>query len=316
MLARVAYYGFVIPISYLPFPILYGLSTFLSWIFIYLFPYRKEVIDGNMRRSFPEKSEAEIKQMRNQFYRHFCDILVEGIKNLTISQKQLSRRMRVQNPKVVQSILKQQKNILLVSGHYNNWEWLISSQSFLFGAKAFGIGMPLTSKFWDKKVNERRSRFGMNVVSSANYREELTRSKSEPHTVLVLSDQSPGDSKKSFWTDFLHQKTAILFGAEIIANELDYAVVYFTTHKRKRGFYELELTEITTSPRQEEWGFITKSHAKMLEQAIRKSPINWLWSHKRWKREVPQDLDSLARVQREKFNGKYRKEGRIKSGKF
>lgn len=306
MLAKIAYYGFVIPISYLPLPILYGLSTFLSWIFIYIFPYRKEVIQENLQRSFPEKSPSEIKKMRNQFYRHFCDILVEGIKNLTISKEQLSKRMKVRNPEVVQRILDKKKNILLVSGHYNNWEWLISSQAFLFNAKAFGIGMPLTSKFWDKKVNERRSRYGMNVISSANYREELSKNKDEPHTVLVLSDQSPGDSRKSFWLDFLNQKTAVLFGAEIIANELDYAVVYFTTHKVKRGHYEIELKEITTQPKQENWGFITTSHAKMLEEEIQKNPINWLWSHKRWKREAPNDLVDLRNTQREKFNSKYR----------
>lgn len=306
MLAKIAYYGFVIPISYLPFPILYGLSTFFSWIFIYIFPYRKDVIEGNLSRSFPEKSPAEIKKMRNHFYRHFCDILIEGIKNLTISKKQLTKRIKVRNPEVVQGILRQKKNILLVSGHYNNWEWLISSQAILFNAKAFGIGMPMTSKFWDKKVNTRRSRYGMNVINSSNYRETLNASKNEPHTVLVLSDQSPGNARKSFWTDFLNQKTSVLFGAEIIANELDYAVVYFTTHRIKRGYYEIELSEITTQPKQEDWGFITSTHVHLLEKAILQSPINWLWSHRRWKHDIPEDLDQLKHAQREKFNSKYR----------
>ena len=48
---------------------------------------------------------------------------------------------------------------------------------------------------------------------------------------MVLSDQSPGDSLKSYWMDFLNQQTPVLFGAEMMAHELDYSVVFFATKK-------------------------------------------------------------------------------------
>lgn len=268
-------------------------------------PYRKNVIEQNLQRSFPDKSVSELKKIKRQFYRHFTDLLAEGIKNLTISEKELRRRLKVINPEVMIDLYDRGKNVLLVSGHYNNWEWLITSQNFIFMHNAVGIGMPMTSKFWDKKINERRSRFGMKVVHAKNYKEVLSGTPESLKAVLVLSDQSPGDARKSYWMDFLNQKTAVLFGTEMMANELNYAVVFFVIHKIKRGYYSMELELITDNPSEMNWGEITEKHTYLLEKEILAAPQYWLWSHKRWKREVPNNLESLKKEQKEKFNARF-----------
>jgi KDO2-lipid IV(A) lauroyltransferase len=306
-MAQIAYYIFVIPLSYLPLGVLYVFSDFFFLLLISIIPYRKEVITNNLKRSFPSKSEKEINVLRRRFYRHFTDLLAEGIKNLTISESELKKRYKVKNPELMDELFNNSKNVLLVSGHYNNWEWLITSQNILFPHKAIGIGMPMTSKFWDKKINERRQRFGMQVVHAKNYKEALNSNPDELKAVLVLSDQSPGDSRKSYWTDFLNQQTAVLFGAEMMAHELNYAVVFFATKKIRRGYYEMELSLISQQPNQTEWGFITESHTKLLESTIQQKPEYWLWSHKRWKRDIPQDLEELKKEQHEKFNKRFNK---------
>lgn len=304
--AALAYYLLVIPISLLPLPILYVLTDFFYLLIITIIPYRKSVIEGNLKRSFPDKSEKELKRIKRLYYWHFTNLLAEGIKNLTISKNSLKRRFVVKNPEVMTELSKKGKNVLLVAGHYNNWEWLIASQPLLFPFKAYGIGMPLTSKFWDKKINARRARFGMNILHAGNYKSALGSKTDELKSVLVLSDQSPGDSRKSYWTTFLQQETAVLFGAELMANELDFAVVYFTTRRKKRGYYEMELQVITDQPKMLSWGEITEAHVRLLERDILENPQFWLWSHKRWKRTVPEDLEALKQQQREKFNQKYR----------
>ncbi len=305
MLAKIGYYCFVLPLSWLPLPVLYCFTDFFYLLILTVVPYRKSVIEGNLRRSFPEKSEKELKRIKRRFYRHFTDLLAEGIKNLSISERQIRRRMTVANPEIMDHLFEARRNVILVSGHYNNWEWLVSSQGLQFPHKAVGIGMPMTSSFWDDKINERRSRFGMTVVHAKNYREELERLKNETKAVLVLSDQSPGNSLKSYWMEFLHQPTAVLFGAELMAHELDYAVVYFTTHKVRRGHYQLKLQLITDEPRKMHWGEITEAHTHLLEAEIMKKPEYWLWSHKRWKRELPGNLEQLKETQRAQFEAKF-----------
>ena len=302
--AALAYYLIVRPLSMLPLFILYRFSDLFYFLLITIFPYRKTVIDENIRRSFPQMSEVEQRAIRKKFYRHFADILIEGIANLSMSQSELSKRFKVINPEVMQEMYDKKKSVILVSGHYNNWEWLISAQQFLFPHQAMGIGMPMTSKFWDKKVNERRQRFGMKVVHSGNFKAEIKAMK-EPVAILTLSDQSPGDSKKSYWMDFLNQPTAVLFGTEQMAHTYDMAVVFFAVRKIKRGYYEMELKLITEEPRKLPWGAITEAHTRMLEYEIRHKPENWIWSHKRWKREMPDDLETLKKEQHEKFNAHF-----------
>lgn len=302
--AKLAYYLIVFPVSKLPFWCIYLLSDTLYGL-LRIFPYRKKVIEENIRRAFPEKPDKEIDLLVKQFYLHFTDILAEGIKNLSISKKELQKRYKVRNPEVMEELYKRNKSVLLVSGHYNNWEWLITSQNFQFSHQAMGIGMPLTSKFWDKKVNKRRERFGMIVVHSKNFKEKIKEQTNRPIAILTLSDQSPGDSRKSYWMEFLNQQTAVLFGAEQLAHEYDFAVVFYHTRKVKRGYYEMELQLITDTPKTMKWGKITEAHTHLLEKAIQEEPAFWLWSHKRWKREVPGDLEELRTEQKKKFEEKF-----------
>jgi KDO2-lipid IV(A) lauroyltransferase len=305
-MARIGYYLFVYPLSKLPLSILYLFSSFFAFLLIYIFPYRKKVILKNIENSFPNLTAREHQNIANKFYRHFADLLVEGIKNLTISKEELTKRLIVKNPELMQQLFDQGKNVILVSGHYNNWEWLISSQNFLFPHQAFGIGMPMTSKFWDQKVNNQRQRFGMKVVHAKNYKTAFESYKEKPFAILNLSDQAPPDAEKSYWTTFLNQPTPVLFGTEFMANEYDFSVVFFVVRKRKRGYYELELQLITDNPKELNYGEITETHTELLEKEIIQNPEFWLWSHKRWKRAVPTNLNELKVQQEKRFIERFR----------
>ncbi len=306
MLAKLLYYLIIIPASYLPLRVIYFFTDFFYLLLILFIPYRKKVVRTNLIKSFPEKSLKEIKKIERKFYRHFTDLLAEGVKNFTISKNELSKRMIVDNPEILDDLYAKNKSVILVSGHYNNWEWLVTSQNYLFEHQALGIGMPLSNKFWDEKINNHRSRFGMKVVHAKNFKEVISKEVNSPIAILVLGDQSPPDSNKSYWMNFLHQQTAVLFGTEQMANEYGFSVVFFAMEKVKRGFYKMRLELITEDPKSMNWGEITESHTKLLEKEINLKPQFWIWSHKRWKRAIPENLEQLKKDQLEKFNSKYR----------
>lgn len=305
MFSWIAYHFLIYPVSLLPLPVLYFFTDGFYLLLISVLPYRRGVVRSNLERSFPEKSNKERRKIERRFYRHLTNLLAEGAKNLSISKKQLLRRFQVENPEIMEDLHAEKKSVLLVSGHYNNWEWLISSQDLLFPHRAVGIGMPLSNGFWDHKLNERRARFGMDIIH-AKIVNEYFKNNDALTATLVLADQSPGSSKKCYWTTFLNQDTGVFFGPELLANKYDAAVVFFSIHQKRRGKYVMRLEEITREPRELEWGTITEAHTQLLEAAIRKQPEFWLWSHKRWKREVPDDLEALRNEQRSKFESKFR----------
>lgn len=294
------YHLIIFPISLLPFWVLYRFAD-VFYILTWVFPYRKKVVYSNIKNSFPHYTDRDVKQLARKFYRHFGDLLVEGVKNISISPSTLKKRVTVANPELMKAYYQQGKSVLLVSGHYNNWEWLITSQALLFPHQAVGIGKPLTSQFWDKKLNARRARNGMVIVHGGNVKKTLDSLSNQPVSVLALSDQSPGDSRKSFWTTFLNQPTAVVFGTEQLAHQYNFAVVFFEMRKLKRGHYEIHLNTLTNTPRACGYGEITKMHTRAIEEVIQRKPAFWLWSHKRWKREIPVDLKSLQEEQRAKF---------------
>ena len=300
-------FGLILILSYLPLRLLYLLSDFFYLLLITIFPYRKKVIERNLKFSFPDLSIQQLNRLRNHFYRHFSDLIVEGIKNLTISKKELQKRLVVENPDVLDKLKERNTSLLLISGHYGNWEWMITSLAFLLPFKAIGIGMPLTNSFWDKSVNKRRSRFGLQVVHSKNYKEALYDGET-PKAILTLSDQSPGSSENAYWTTFLNQPTAVLFGSEFMAHEYQFTPVFFSIRKVKRGYYSLKLIPFEKPLIDLNYGELTEWHTRLLEQEIEQNPSYWLWSHKRWKRQVPSDLAKLKEDQEERFEERFRTE--------
>lgn len=305
-MSAIAYHIIVYPLSLLPLGVIYLISDFFYLLLISVFPYRKEVIVRNIQNSFPDYTPQQIKQLRRSFYRHFADLLAEGIKNLSIREKELRNRLRVSNPELLDELYEEKRNVLLVSGHYNNWEWLISAQNFLFKHQAVGIGTPLSNRFWNKKVNERRARFGMRIIHAKDVKSFFSQSHEQAIATLILSDQAPGDARKAYWMNFLNQETPVLFGCEQLAHAYDQAVVFFHTSKVKRGHYEIELKLICRDASQMNWGEITEQHTRLLEEVIVDQPSYWVWSHKRWKRPRPDDLETLKTEQKNKFNEKYK----------
>jgi KDO2-lipid IV(A) lauroyltransferase len=300
----ILFYGIVFPLSLLPLKVIYLITDILYLLLRFVFPYRQKVIQKNISLSFPNLSKEEHLKLQHQFYRHFTDLLAESIKNISISKKELQKRFTFNNPELVNELFIKGKNVILVSGHYNNWEWMITSQALGLNHFAIGIGMPLKNGFWDKVLNARRGRFGMTIGSSANIH-TLFENHPAPYATLLLSDQSPGDERKSFWMTFLNQPTPVIFGCEYLAHQYNQAVVYFEILKTKRGYYEVNFKTICEDPAEMKWGEITKAHTTLLEQTILREPAYWLWSHNRWKKAVPKDLELLREKQRESFEKKF-----------
>lgn len=279
---KLLYYIFIVPLSWTPFPLLYIKSDVIAFLLGNVIGYRKEVITNNLINSFPDKSSKEIKQIRKAFYKHFCDLFLESLKLISIKPSKLKKRFTVKNPELLNKLYQANKSVLLVCGHYGNWEWLASLPNFT-QHKVLGLYKVQKSKFANTVINNTRSKFGLIPVPMENVMVSFVEEKNNTTLMIFVGDQSPRKQAKVHWTQFMNQGTAVLKGTEKFAQKFDHAVVYLSPKKVKRGFYEVELKLITDNAAAEEPGYITEQHTRLLENDIKRQPHLWLWSHRRWK---------------------------------
>ncbi|MGL5891830.1 MAG: lysophospholipid acyltransferase family protein, partial [Bacteroidia bacterium] len=111
-------------ISILPFPVLYVLSRGIYVLLFYVFGYRKQVVFNNIRNSFPDKSDAEVKRIQKNYFKFLADLLVEVFKSLTITNKQLAKRCFYppETKTLLDKLRGENQNLVIVLGHYGNWE--------------------------------------------------------------------------------------------------------------------------------------------------------------------------------------------------
>src|SRR5690554_7440114 len=98
LFSALIYYVIVIPISHLPFGILYFISDIVYFLLYFIVGYRKKVVRENLKNSFPELSDKERSAIEKKFYKHFADFLVESTKSLSISNKAIKERCALINP--------------------------------------------------------------------------------------------------------------------------------------------------------------------------------------------------------------------------
>jgi len=284
------YYGILIPISYLPYPVLYVLSDGLYILLFRIIGYRKAVVIKNIRNSFPEKSEKEQLQIVDAFYKHLCDLIVESIKVFSISENQIHQRMKILNPEYINKYFEQNQSVILAGGHYNNWELFAVAIDAAIKHDAVAIYKPLSNLFFDEKMRYSRGKFGLKMISTKAVRQEFE--KTDGLRVIIFGiDQFPGNHRDSYRTKFLNQDTAMAFGVEKYAKEFNYPVLSGRINKVKRGHYEFEFTDAIETPQATSYGEITNRINLLLENDIILKPQYWLWSHKRWK--LPRPVESV-----------------------
>ena len=280
-------YAIIYVLSLLPFRVLYVLSDGLYLLVYKLAGYRRRLVAKNLRESFPEKSEAELKDIERKFYHWFGDYVVESIKLMSISPEKLKRRMVFKNIDTVNQILAEGQSIALYLGHYCNWEWVTSLPLWLPANIQPGqIYHPIENRLTDQLFLRARQHFNsLCIPMHDTLRRLLEFSKNNrPMIIGYISDQKPHWVNIHHWVDFLNHDTPVLTGTERIVRKMNHAAFYVDVRRTRRGYYEAELKLITRHPQQMREFEITDIYYQMLEKTIRRAPAYWLWSHDRWKR--------------------------------
>lgn len=279
--------GLLTGLSHLPLGILYRFSDICCFILYTLVRYRRKVVHANLKRSFPEMSAKERKRVEWNFYRFFCDYVVETLKLMTMSADEMRRRMVIEGIDDMEDSLKRKPFVFIYLGHYCNWEW-ISSIPLWVKTPGLTLGQlyrPLKNKDFDRFFLKLRSRFdSVNISKYEALRYILSLKKEGKQGIIgFISDQSPKPNSIHDWVNFLHQETPVFTGTERIGKKVDAAIYFADVQRVRRGYYHLKLRLMTEDIQSIPDYQLTETYMAELETMIHRQPHLWLWSHKRWK---------------------------------
>ena len=279
-------YPIIYLIASLPFWALYKVSDFLFFV-IWKFGYRKQVVLTNLKNSFPAKSEAEVNVIAKEFYRFLADLTVETLKTLRMTKADYNQRCVFHFPDWLKKLEMEHRSLVIVMGHYGNWEWGGPSFSINTKYKLVVPYMVLANKHFDKMIHAMRTRFGTEIVPVNTIVRHMVASKNRLTATAFIADQAAW-AHTAYWTKFLHQQTPVFMGPEKLAIKFAYPVVYMSVKRLKRGYYEVVpelLFEDSPAAKATE---ISEAFTNRLERDILAQPATWLWSHKRWKYKRPE----------------------------
>jgi KDO2-lipid IV(A) lauroyltransferase len=269
---------------------LYRVSDALFIIVYTIAGYRKKVVLSNLQNSFPEYSDMEKQDIAIKYYRYLCDLLLETIKTVTWSEKQVLSRVSVKNTKLMNDLFVRNKSIIIVMGHLGNWEWAGPGFSLQCKHQLFVVYHPLSNPYFEKLFSNSRTRFNTRIIPRKQTLRSMASHKDTIGATALIADQAPTPIHSAIWINFLNQDTPVFNGPEKLAKMMDYPVVYMKVKRVKRGYYEVYPELISENPRLTSENEITLAFNQILEKGIREQPETWLWSHRRWKHKRPETV--------------------------
>jgi KDO2-lipid IV(A) lauroyltransferase len=280
------FYVFIWLLTLLPLKVLYVLSDFFYVIVYYIAKYRRKVVRANLTKSFPEKSLEDIIQIEKKFYHYFCDLFIETMYQINMSEKEILKRVKIVNADIINDFYLQNKSVMLMTAHYCNWEWLSSlTLSLSHKNSLHNIYKKLKDKSFDQFMIDIRTKYGAGVIEMQDLFKTMLHKRNEDElaTYGMISDQRPAAQSIRFWMTFLNQDTPVFVGTEQLSKKFDYPVVFLAISRIKRGYYSAEVKLLESEPKNTAPNEITEKYMHMLEENIKAAPEYWLWTHNRWK---------------------------------
>lgn len=275
-------------LAILPRFVILFFSDILFLILYYLIGYRKKVAVKNITRSFPDYSQKAIRDICRKFYKHLADVMVESAASQYFSMKRLKKMYNVVNPELIEKYYNKGRSIILVTAHYNNWEWAVPL-SYTVPHTILAVYKPLKNKYFDRSMKKIRGRYGARTVPMKQIGRVLFDASNTGELTLtgMVADQRPIKQHIQYWTELLGQKTPVFLGSEKLAKKFNSVVLYMKTTKIRRLSYAAEFELITDQPGETSQYEITEKQFAILEKMVRQEPAYWLWTHDRWKHKYP-----------------------------
>ena len=242
----------------------------------------KNISNKNLRNALPNSTGSERKRILNKMWFNYGQILSEYmfIKNFRKSEK-FSKKILVENQKVLEKIKLDKNPVIFISGHFNNFE-LMAMHIEKSGIDLAAIYRPLNNIFLNPIMEKIRTKYicKKQIKKGISGTKQLLKHFKEKTSVALMIDQrvSEGIKSKFFNKDALTTTIPAQF-----IKKFNIKVVPIYIERLNNNNFKIKIYDPITFQKDETIKSITLHLNKILEKMIMKNPEQWIWMHNRWK---------------------------------
>lgn len=256
----------------------------LGFIAYYLLPRERKRAVKHLTVVCSEKDSSWIHRTARSSFIHLGKSLLEV---MLMSSHRLARVVEFQGEENLLAAMKRGKGAVYVTGHIGNWELMGHAVSSRFPLSA--VAAPIEPEQVNDMIVRLRARMGVRTIlrGRPGASRELIRVFKENRILGILIDQDT-DVEGAFvdfmgkpaWTPTAAASMALKFGAPLI-----YGYIQRGKDNRHTVHIEGPLELMNTGDREQDIIANTAMLTKKIEDSIRKNPEQWVWMHRRWRRQ-------------------------------
>nr|WP_282595865.1 lysophospholipid acyltransferase family protein [Legionella pneumophila] len=261
--------------------------------FIYRFlPYRRRLIFSNISQVYNDQlNESQKKRLAKAYYSHLAKSLKEALQLRFMSEKKLRAQVEVIGHEKMLAVVAQKKGVLVVTGHFGNWEFapLGGVLNFKeFKGQFHFIRRTLRFKFIERIMFKNYYQAGLNVIPKKNSLEQVCVALEQNHAVIFVLDQHASlVNRDGIAVEFFGKKAGTYRSLATISRHTGIPVIPAASYRLPNGKHVLEFHDPIPwkdyDTTQESLYRNTLAYNQALERIILAHPEQWNWMHKRWK---------------------------------
>jgi KDO2-lipid IV(A) lauroyltransferase len=244
----------------------------------------RRIVRENLRRADLGLSEAEVRRVARDCFRHFGALTLTGIHLLHMDPEELARRVRLEGLENFDLAASEGKGLICFTGHYGNWEALSLALSAR-GRTMSVIGRELDNPLLEPHLRRLRGRFGNGLIPKDGAARGALKALKEGRAVGFLLDQDALTS--GVWVKFLGQWASTFPSAAVLAVKYDLPLVQLRSWPNPDGTItarvESPLHAARTGNAERDVWAATQLMTQKIEADIRREPRWWFWMHRRFK---------------------------------
>jgi KDO2-lipid IV(A) lauroyltransferase len=241
---------------------------------------------ANLRRSFPEKSDRQLQKLARRSMQQLFMLFVEVLfSTRLIHFNTWHRYVDIKNFQDVVRLLTREKGLILLTGHYGNWE-ILGYVLATFGFETTSVARPLDNPYVNEWLLGVRERQGQRIVDKKGATTELTPLLERGGAVGFIADQNAGP--KGLFVDFFGRKASTYKSIGLLAMQFEVPVVIGYARRKGTDFhFDVGVQDIIYpadwKDQDDPLRYITQRYSKGIEDFVRADPGQYLWVHRRWK---------------------------------